>query len=80
MNAELKMVEFIRQLLDSTDEIGVARLDTFEEAGMLTHNEGLVLRLDDGSEFQITVVQSAGAEDDEEDEEEDVADEDEGIT
>jgi hypothetical protein len=31
---------------------------SFGDAGVLTRNEGLVLRLSDGSEFQITVVQS----------------------
>ena len=32
---------------------------TYEDAGVLTHNKGLVLRLPDGSEFQVTVVKSA---------------------
>ena len=43
-------------LLDSFDDIESVR--TFEEAGVLTRNAGLVYRLDDGSEFQITIVQS----------------------
>jgi hypothetical protein len=33
-------------------------LRSFEEAGILTGNKGLVLRFDDGSEFQLTIVQS----------------------
>jgi hypothetical protein len=28
---------------------------TFAEAGLLTNDEGLVIRLADGSEFQVTV-------------------------
>ncbi len=31
---------------------------TFEDAGVLTSNAGLVLRTADGSEFQVTVVRS----------------------
>ncbi len=30
----------------------------FEEAGVLSGNKGVLLRLEDGSEFQITVVKS----------------------
>lgn len=31
---------------------------SFEEAGVLSRDEGLVLRMQDGSEFQITIRQS----------------------
>ena len=34
---------------------------TFEAAGVLTANKGLVVKLDDGSEFQLTIVQSKEA-------------------
>lgn len=34
---------------------------TFEEGGVLTDNEGFVLKMADGSEFQISVVQSKRA-------------------
>ena len=37
---------------------GVEMVRTFEEAGILTDDKGLVLRMKDGSEFQITVVRS----------------------
>jgi len=36
----------------------IERIDTFEEAGVLTRNKGLVVRAIDGREFQITVIQS----------------------
>ncbi|HOD84898.1 MAG TPA: hypothetical protein PKG77_26075 [Phycisphaerae bacterium] len=36
----------------------VAGILTFEEAGVLTRDAGLVIRTRDGSSFQITVVQS----------------------
>ena len=32
---------------------------SFEDAGILTRNRGVVWRMADGSEFQITVVRSA---------------------
>ena len=31
---------------------------TFEEAGVMTYNKGLVITLPDGSEYQVTIVQS----------------------
>ena len=37
------------------ENIGVR---TFEEAGVMTWNKGLVLTLPDGTEFQVTIVQS----------------------
>lgn len=36
----------------------VQRIMTFSEAGLTTRNEGLVIRTQDGKEFQITIVQS----------------------
>jgi len=50
------MEEIIADLLTEQDEIRSTQ--TFEEAGMLTQNNGLVVRTIDGSEFQITIVKS----------------------
>jgi len=47
---------FLRELLGEQDEI--RSIMTFEEAGLLTNDKGLVVRTSDGSEFQITIVQS----------------------
>jgi hypothetical protein len=33
-------------------------VQTFEEAGILTNNKGLVIRMKDHREFQVTIVQS----------------------
>lgn len=52
-----------------------ARIDTFEEAGVLTRNKGLVVRLKDGTEFQLTVVKSRSGEECAEEEEEEEDDE-----
>ncbi len=41
------------------DEAGEQiRIRTFAEADLLTRDAGLVLRMDDGSEFQVTIVRS----------------------
>lgn len=34
------------------------RVRTFTEEGVLTYNKGLVISLPDGTEFQLTIVQS----------------------
>ena len=34
------------------------RVRTFEQAGVMTYNKGLVIELPDGTEFQLTIVQS----------------------
>jgi hypothetical protein len=36
----------------------VEMVQTFEEAGIMTNNKGLVVRMKDAREFQITIVQS----------------------
>ena len=41
---------------DGIEELNAIR--TFAENGVLSSNSGLVLHLDDGSEFQVTIVQS----------------------
>ena len=34
------------------------RVNTFDEAGVLTYDKGLVIALPDGTEFQLTIVRS----------------------
>ncbi len=36
----------------------IERIRTFDEAGVLTQDAGLVITTADGSEFQLTIVQS----------------------
>ena len=53
------LVALIRSEADPEDLLwGDAQVETFEEAGVMTYNKGLVVRLPDGSEFQVTIVQS----------------------
>jgi hypothetical protein len=40
------------------EDFEIKRIDTFEEAGILTQNKGLVVKTVSGEEFQITIVRS----------------------
>lgn len=44
----------------SVDDTTLAdcRVKTFSEEGVLTMNNGLVIQMPDGSEFQLTIIQS----------------------
>ena len=39
------------------DACELHNVSSFEEAGMLTRDEGLVLTMADGSKFQVTIIQ-----------------------
>ena len=40
------------------EEFPVDRIATFAEVGALTHNQGLVVTMNDGSVFELTIVQA----------------------
>ena len=40
------------------DPDGIDHVAPYDEAGVLTRNAGMVVRLDDGTEFQVTIVRS----------------------
>lgn len=47
------------QLKENLEELEwIDSVYTFEDAGLLTRNKGLVIKTDDGSAFQITIVKS----------------------
>ena len=48
------------ELNESFDPDGIHIAQPYDELGILTNNAGLVVRMDDGSEFQLTVVRSRG--------------------
>lgn len=54
------LMEAIHESVDF-DALGDKTVTTFEDAGVLTMDEGLVLRLADGTEFHLTVQQSSAA-------------------
>jgi hypothetical protein len=49
---------------DDDEGEGIRRVTCFEDAGILTMNKGLVIECNDGSEFQLTIIQSALARED----------------
>ncbi|MBN1631593.1 MAG: hypothetical protein JW990_17695 [Thermoleophilia bacterium] len=49
--------EVIFEILDATEGSGL-RATSFAEAGLLTADEGLVLRFPGGTEFRLTIVRS----------------------
>ena len=60
---ENEMRDLLSEVLEHNDEecgteSEVKDTSTFEDAGLLTKNKGLVVRMKDGSEFQITILQS----------------------
>ena len=47
--------EGMESLYEGEEEMDIT---SFEEAGLLTKDEGLALRLENGEEFQLTIVRS----------------------
>jgi len=58
----MNVKEFTEHLINlieaGADDEFVDSIGSFEDEGIVTKNEGLVLRLTDGTEYQITVVKS----------------------
>ena len=59
---EKQAEELLEDVLDEAVLEGklpeLARIETFEDAGVLTMSRGLVLHMADGSEFQLMLVRS----------------------
>ena len=58
---ELKLqTEIMETLMGEADELPdkVDYVRTFEDAGVMTSNRGLVISMCDGTQFQVTIVQS----------------------
>lgn len=53
---DITLADFLRDMVDESQ--GVVKATGFDEAMLLTESQGLVLRTDDGREFQISIVQS----------------------
>jgi len=57
---EHQLANYLIEVLDwSNSEDGTIKdVDTFESAGLLTQNEGLVIKMKTGEVFQLTIKQS----------------------
>ena len=40
------------------DAVGIESVISFDQAGLMTNNAGVVIRLSDGSEFQLSINRS----------------------
>jgi hypothetical protein len=63
MEAEDFVRDLQTHLLQDGDWESVRSVHTFAEAYVLTTNDGLVVWIDDGTQFQITVVRSRAPKD-----------------
>ena len=45
-------------LNEDGEEIRIKSVCTFDTAGLLTRDRGVVVKLEDGSEFQVSIVKS----------------------
>ena len=41
---------------DEEDIVHLKDINTFQSAGLLTYSEGLIVKMSDSSEFQVTIV------------------------
>jgi hypothetical protein len=60
---EQEMEDTLRELIETAmeereDEEQELRVESFEEAGILTMNKGLVIETASGAKFQVTIVRS----------------------
>jgi hypothetical protein len=57
------LVALLRGFADDAEELleAVAGVNTFRNEGVLTSNRGLVVTMEDGSEYQVTLVLSRRA-------------------
>ncbi|QYK49096.1 MAG: hypothetical protein KF838_04415 [Phycisphaeraceae bacterium] len=53
---DIALAEIARDMVNDLDDL--ASVTTFERAGLMTTNAGIVLRFGDGSVFQVSIVQS----------------------
>lgn len=54
--SEKEMAMALSEALYENEDFEINNVRTFEEAGMLTRDAGLIIKLLDGSEFQVTIV------------------------
>ena len=57
---DFELANYLMEVLDfASQEDGMIKdVDTFESAGVMTQNEGLVIRMKTGEVFQLSIKQS----------------------
>jgi hypothetical protein len=62
MASAFEFESHLREVLETAadvEDIGIANITTFRERWLLTNDPGLVIEMEDGTEFQLTIVKSA---------------------
>jgi hypothetical protein len=57
MNKAQELEEELKELFEGMVS-GIIEVQTFDEAGILTRDRGVVVTLEDGDEYQISIVRS----------------------
>ena len=55
---ENAMRDLLADLLLADDSGEIRNVESFKDADLMTTNDGLVVHMDDGREFQLTIVRS----------------------
>ena len=57
---ENALTEFLQggDVYTAEDAVGIESVISFDQAGLMTNNAGVVIRLSDGSEFQLSINRS----------------------
>jgi hypothetical protein len=50
--------EWLQNVIMDSDNEEYKRIDTYEDAAILSMNDGLVVKMKDGTEYQLTVVRT----------------------
>lgn len=58
---EQQIQDYLTEVLEwSSQEDGMVKtIDTFEELGVMTYNKGLVIKMQDGTRFQLIINKSS---------------------
>ena len=61
----MRTSEFVEEVIDAIYTVdGISSVSTYAESGVLTYDKGVVVKLTNGDEFQITIVKSESGDDD----------------
>jgi hypothetical protein len=62
---DTEMREWLQEAVIAFNELPTLGMDSYRDAGLMTYNEGLVFRFENGAEFQVQIVQSGTADEEE---------------
>ena len=54
---EQELQEMLQTIIEESESPDIVKVSTFAESMLMTRDSGLIVRMEDGSEFQIIIVQ-----------------------